>query len=183
MAVTSYTRPNPDETTRPHIVLVGTMATGKTSVGQIVAERLGRPLIDSDQQIQTELHLTVESIETTHGIKLVHALESEMLKNAIESNEPSVIAAAGSVVETHENRELLRRCEQTVWLRIRADTALDRAKHDARGGYRPDFALSLESMSKLITARSPLYAEVASIVIDADDLTLEQAADQVLQSL
>ena len=81
-----------------HLVLVGMMGTGKTTVGTVLAQRLGRPLIDSDAEVEARTGRTVREIFETDGEAAYRALETEALVDALASPVPAVIAAAGGVV-------------------------------------------------------------------------------------
>ena len=80
--------------TQGHLVVLGMMASGKTTVGARVAKQLGRRFFDSDQQI-TEAHgRSVHEIARTDGLERAHALEWSAFLDAISAPRPSVVAAA-----------------------------------------------------------------------------------------
>jgi phospholipid transport system substrate-binding protein len=91
-----------------HLVLVGMMGAGKTTVGRILGERLGRRVVDSDQVIESRTGRTVREIFATDGEAAFRALETEALIEALTEQEPLVIAAAGGVVLSEQNRAALR---------------------------------------------------------------------------
>ena len=74
------------------------MGTGKTTVGKIVAQRLGRPFFDSDELIESRTGRTVRQIFRDDGEDAFRAEESRALLDALASPVPAVIAAAGGVV-------------------------------------------------------------------------------------
>lgn len=167
-----------------HLVLVGLMATGKTTVGRILAEALDRPLLDSDHQVEERTGRTVREIWATDGEDVFRSLESEALAEALDRSEPCVIAAAGGVVLGEANRERLGRADaHVVWLRARPETLLDRleATDDT---HRPlldgDAAGTLKAMFE---SRGPLYLAVADRIVDVDGATPDQVADQILTGL
>jgi shikimate kinase len=161
-----------------HVVLIGLMATGKTTVGEEVARRLDRPFIDSDQQIEAATGRTVREIWTSDGEPAYRRLESRALAEALQSERPSVVAAAGGVVLDAGNRERLRRAGTVVWLDANPDVLVERA---ASGDHRPllddDPDTALRTMAR---ERRPLYEEVATDRIDATSLAPGAMVERVL---
>ena len=76
-----------------HVVVLGMMASGKTSVGQALARRTGRRLLDSDQQILETHGQEVRAIAEAQGIDEVHRLEKEAFHAAMQAPRPSVLAS------------------------------------------------------------------------------------------
>ena len=148
-----------------HVVLVGMMGVGKTTVGTRLAEALGRPFADSDAMIEARTGRTVREIFEADGEPVFRALESECLAESLESTTPTVIAAAGGVVLDPANRALLRRAATVVWLRAPVSVLVDRV---ASGEHRPAVEVDPEgTLSRMEEARSELYAEVADVVVDS----------------
>jgi shikimate kinase len=163
------------------LVLVGMMGSGKTSVGRLVASALGRPLLDSDEQVEANAGRSVRDIFESEGEAAFRRLESEALEEALARSAPVVVAAAGGVVLSPSNRSLLRRRATVVWLRARPETL---ARRVGEAGHRPllgdDPAAAL---ARLDAERRPLYEEVADAVVDVDDIDAEQAASAVLAAV
>lgn len=162
-----------------HLVLVGLMGTGKTTVGRRVAEILERPFYDSDEMIEARTGRTVRQIFVDDGEAAFRAIETEVLHDALAATEPAVIAGAGGVVLQEANREALRRLAgRVVWLRAEPATLLSRVM---RSGHRPllddDPAGTLSRMHR---DREALYRDVADLVIDVDDLNVGRVIAAVL---
>jgi shikimate kinase len=112
-----------------HIVLVGLMGAGKTTVGRQLAALLGRPFVDNDQQVVAASGRTVAEISTRAGVAEMRRLEREALAEALESRVPAVITAAAGVVLDDETRRWL--CAPFVaWLRVDPATLAVRVSHD-----------------------------------------------------
>lgn len=163
-----------------HLVLVGMMGAGKSTVGRILSERLGRPLVDTDQRIEASTGKTVRQIFADEGEPAFRALETQVLRESLEQDDPSVIAAAGGVVLDPENRRLLVESDaRVVWLR--ADTALlvERVRN---GAHRPlldeDPATVLQRMAE---TRGDLYREVADLIVTVDGRPANEVAEAVLR--
>lgn len=163
-----------------HLVLVGMMGAGKSTVGRILSERLGRPLVDTDQRIEASTGKTVRQIFADEGEPAFRALETQVLRESLQQDDPSVIAAAGGVVLDPENRRLLVESDaRVVWLR--ADTALlvERVRN---GAHRPlldeDPATVLQRMAE---TRGDLYREVADLIVTVDGRPANEVAEAVLR--
>src|SRR5438270_12772397 len=97
-----------------HVVLIGMMGAGKTTVGSRLARAMDRPFVDSDVQVEQRTARTVREIFETDGEAAYRAIESEVLAEALGSEEPAVIAAAGGTILDPTNRRPLRVCGTSV---------------------------------------------------------------------
>jgi len=153
----------------PHIVLVGLMATGKSSIGEPLAEELGRELTDSDSWIEARTGRTVRQLWDDGGEDAYRPLERQHLEESLDSTSPLVIAAAaGTILEPDLRDRLVSPAAFTVWLRADPAWLADRAgKKDHRPLLGDDPLAVLTGMHE---RRGPLYAEVADLVLDVDGL-------------
>lgn len=156
------------------ILLVGMMGSGKTTVGRLLADRLGWTYIDSDEQVESRTGRTVKEIFESDGEDAFRQEETEALRAALSSAVPAVVAVAGGAVLSHANRELLRERGTVVWLRAPVAVLVERVRD---GDHRPllgdDPATAL---TRLDAERRPLYAELADLVIDVAELDPPAAA-------
>lgn len=159
------------------VLLVGMMGAGKTTVGRLVAAELGWPYLDSDEEVERTTGHSVRELFATSGEAAFRAAESTVLADAVARPGPAVVSVAGGAVLDPVNRSLLRRAGVVVWLRARPAT-LGARVGDGTGrpllGEQPPAALA-----RLDAERRPFYAEVADAVVDVDDLTPPEAAEQV----
>jgi shikimate kinase len=163
-----------------HVVLVGLMGTGKTSVGRVLAERLGRRLFDSDAIIEERTGRTVRQIFADDGEPAFRSLETDVLLEALDQPTPAVIAAAGGIILAEQNRVALQRAPaKVVWLRAEPDSLIERVR---TGLHRPliddDPAGTLRRMHQI---REPLYREVADMIISVDGRSVHDVAEAVLR--
>jgi shikimate kinase len=163
-----------------HLVLVGMMAVGKTTVSRLVGERLGRRVIDSDQVIEAQTGRTVREIFETDGEPAFRALETAALLDALAEPEPAVIAAAGGVVLSATNRAALKDAPaRVVWLRAEPATLVERIRP---GGHRPLLDGDPEgALQRMYTDRAELYREVADAIVTVDNRSVSDVVEAVLR--
>ena len=163
-----------------HLVLVGLMGVGKTTVGRVLAERLGRELVDSDERIEALTGRTVKQILSDGGVIELRRREADALFDALDDAEPRVIAAAGGVVLDRSHRKrLLAADADVVWLTGEPSLLGPRT---ATRGHRPWLDDDpVGTLQRMYDERRDLYLEVADRAVAVDGLTPEQVADRVLE--
>ena len=97
-----------------HLVLVGPMGAGKTTIGALLARRIGRPFIDSDPQLHALTGRSGRDLAAAEGVERLHHLESNALRDALSSQRPAVIAAAASIADDEEALDAVRRSRALV---------------------------------------------------------------------
>ena len=149
-----------------HIVLVGLMGSGKTTVGAALAAALGVPHRDSDTDIERETGMTGRQHAARDGIDALHALEARHLLDALGQTGTTVISTAASIVDDPACRQALRDpAHLVVWLDASAAALAARLKpDDHRPAIGPDMADVLEQQA---VQRTPALREVADLTLDA----------------
>jgi shikimate kinase len=151
-----------------HVVLVGLMGSGKTTVGAALAATLGVPHRDSDPDMERETGLTARALAARDGIDALHALEARHLLDALVQPGRTVISAAASTLDDPACRSALRKPSLlVVWLR--ADpTVLAARLHD--DDHRPDLGRDLDDViARQATDRDRALREVAGLTLDATE--------------
>ena len=162
-----------------HVVLVGLMGAGKSTVGNVVAARLGRELVDSDTRIEGRAGRTVKEILAANGVEALRRHESDALFDALAEGTPRVIAAAGGVVlDPAHRRRLIRSGAFVVWLDADPRLLVPRALTRTHRPWLDDDPVG--TLDRMHRERSPLYGEVASLIVTVDGLTPEQIADRIV---
>jgi shikimate kinase len=165
----------------PRLLLVGMMGAGKTTVGNLLAQRLGWPYRDSDADVEADTGLTVPEIFAREGEDAFRAAEARVLAEACASAVASVVSVAGGAVLNPDTRRRISRCGTVVWLRARPETLAARV---GDGAGRPLLGEDpAAALVRLNDVRAPLYAEIADVVVDVDDLAPEAAAERVLAAV
>lgn len=161
------------------ILLIGMMGAGKTTVGRMLAERLGWSRLDSDAQVQARTGKTVPEIFSEQGEAAFRAEEARALAEALATAEPVVVSVAGGAVLDPANRELMSRSGRVVWLRARPGTLAGRlGDGEGRPLLEHDPAASL---ARLDEVRRPLYSALADLVVDVDDLAPAEVTGRILE--
>lgn len=160
------------------------MASGKTTSGRLVAQRLGWGYLDSDEQVEERTGRTVKQIFEEDGEAAFRKEERAALEAAIAVERPLVIAVAGGAVMDPANRELLSRSGGTVaWLRARPETLAARVAASGQG-HRPLLADDPEGTLKRLDAeRRPTYESLADVIIDVEGRTVEEIAEHLVLHL
>lgn len=159
-----------------HVVLVGMMGVGKSTLARRIGRSLQRPVFDTDTEVVARAGHSIPEIFAADGEEAFRDLETEVLLELLARPEASVIAAAGGVVLRPRNREALSRAGTVVWLHAPVEVLLSRV---ATGTHRPALADDPEGVLRSMERdREELYAEVA-------DLTVESAGrfDAILEEI
>ena len=157
------------------IVLVGAPGSGKSTVGVTLAEQLGMPFADADAGIVERVGKPVAEIFADDGEATFRALEEQVTAELLDGS--GVLALGGGAVLSPRTRSALRG-HRVVWLRVSLSTAVKRVGLDTA---RPLLLGNVRGrLLALLNERAPLYAEVASEVIDTDDRTPAEVAKQIV---
>lgn len=166
--------------TPTHVILMGLMGSGKTTVGRLVAERLGWPMTDSDAAIEAGEGATVRAIRERFGTAALHALEARHLIEALATPGHAVICAAASTVDDpacrraiHDGASLL------VWLTTRPATAALRFDHQ---GHRPRYGEDTEAfLARQAIERGPRFRSLDPVELATDERSAEDLAAEVVR--
>ena len=165
-----------------HIVLVGLMGAGKTTVGAAVGERLGRPFVDTDDVVEATTGRTVAEIFATDGQDTFRVLERQALADACAAPVPSVLACGGGAVLDPDNRRRLHETGYVVWLQAPPAVLAERA---GRSGTRPLLAGggAQATLERLASIREAAYEAAADATVSTDGRTVAEVADAVIAAI
>jgi shikimate kinase len=151
-----------------HVVLVGLMGSGKTTVGEALAASLGVPRRDSDADIERETGLRGRDVAARDGIDALRALEARHLLDALQAPGTTVICTAASIIDEPACRSALRDgAHLVVWLHAGPEALAARLSHDDhRPGFGPDLAEVIRGQA---IRRTPWFQEVADLTLDATE--------------
>ncbi len=157
-------------------VLVGFMGAGKTTVGHIIAERLGQPFVDSDVEIEQRLGRNIREIFATEGETYFREMEHATVADLVRGPD-AVIALGGGAVEDPRTRALLRTA-RVIYLRVDYDEAMSRVQRDE---YRP--MLHRPDLDQVYKRRLPVYEDLSVLTIDTGGRGPDAIAREVLAEL
>ncbi len=164
------------------LALVGLRGTGKSTVGRILAERLGRPFADADLEIEAKAGRTIRSIFAEDGEPVFRDWEERILAE-LTARTNMILATGGGAVLREANRLRLRAFGFVVWLVADPTELAERLQADPeRLADRPALtsAGTLAELADVLQARTPLYRDVANLVVETAGKTPEEVASTIL---
>ena len=159
------------------VFLIGFMGAGKTTVGRILAGKLGFHFVDLDEIVESNAGKSVRAIFAELGEDEFRRLESDALERA-RGMKRTVIALGGGAFISEDNRAIIDQTGEAVWLDCPLEICLGRISRD---GSRPLLAGEAE-MKALLERRRPFYA-LADHVVQTGDCSAEEAAQRILDLL
>lgn len=167
---------------KSNIALIGFMGTGKTAVGRLLAEKLGKGFIELDALIEQRAGKTIPQIFVQDGEIAFRELEIEAARDAAEK-ENAVIACGGGVVLNQINIDRLRKHGMIIYLKASPEVILNRTSSDKNE--RPLLATEDKDskVETLLKFREPFYERAADITIDTSELEVTEVVEQILSRL
>jgi shikimate kinase len=163
----------------PGLYLIGFMGSGKTTIGRLLAERIGWDFADIDGDIEAGERRSIAEIFDTRGETEFRRIESEAIRKrvrAVSCGRPTVVALGGGAAAQPDNLDLITRHGLTIWLSCEFDTVVRRVGEDSA---RP-LARDREKFEQLYRERQESYKR-ADFRIDNDWETPEAAVDAIMK--
>jgi len=162
------------------VALVGLMGAGKSTVGRRLAGKLGRPFVDSDDEIEKAAGLSVADIFALHGEEEFRRVEHKVLQRLI-SGPPQVLATGGGAYLNPETRDMMRENAITVWLNADLETLWKRV---SRRNHRPLLRRpdAKQVLSNLFDERRPIY-ELADLTVPSVDGPHSKTVVSIIKAL
>jgi shikimate kinase len=171
---------NLEPSVRPRrIVLTGFMGSGKSTVGPLLARRLGWKFVDVDDVIESEAGTTVAQLFARHSESRFREVEHETISR-LSTAEEIVMALGGGAIERDQTRALLLNLPGTLLIHLEVELATTLARCQGTESTRPILA-DKSNLAKRYNHRLPLY-RTAHISIPVDALTPDQVADAILRA-
>lgn len=165
------------------VFLVGMMGVGKSTTGRLLAETLGWPYVDTDEEVPRRAGRTFEDIWETEGERGFREREAQAVAEVATREGNIVVALGGGAVLDESSRSIVKRSGLVVWLRADPLTLFGRLG-EAAGAARPLLRSGPEAaLRKLAETRAPIYESVADLVFDVDRMNPRDVADAIADAL
>lgn len=160
-----------------NIYLTGFMGTGKTSVGELLAQRTGWSFVDLDVRIAERQGMSIADIFARKGESFFRALEKKILKETAGLTE-QVVSCGGGIVLDPENRTLMKRTGRIVCLTARPEVILERTRESL---HRPLLNVKdpVQKIAELLGERAACYAQ-ADLMVDTSELNIRQVVETII---
>lgn len=165
---------------RNKIYLIGSMGSGKTTIGKMLASKLHLPFIDIDKKIEQEEKMVISDIFKENGENYFRKIESDILKKYSALNE-FVISTGGGAVLSQDNKKILNNGYK-IYLKISIDAQYNRVKHRK---HRPlliegDLKTILKDLDEV---RGVIYSDLADLVVDVSYLDKEDVLSSIMNQI
>ena len=169
-----------DHAPKKTIVLVGIMGAGKSTVGKILADRLGMRFIDADQEIERAAGCTITDFFEKYG-EVEFRKGEERVISRILAGEPCILATGGGAFMSEATRLLIKKMARSVWLRVSFEVL---AKRLEKRSDRPllQTADPQQTLKALIKKRYPIYND-ADFIVDAENDGVDITVSKVVECL
>ena len=163
-----------------NLVLVGYRGTGKSTVGKLLAERLGMRYVSMDYEITNKVNMSIPEIVEKFGWDIFRDLESEVTKE-LTRQDGLVIDTGGGVIERQENVGYLRVNTIVFWLSASVAAIASRIQGDTSRPALTSGKTYLEEVADVLANREPKYKATAHYEIGTNDTSPRQVADKIIE--
>jgi shikimate kinase len=162
------------------LVFVGLMGAGKSVIGKMSAAAMNVPFVDSDQEIEKVSRMSIADLFESYGETEFRALEERVIRRLLKGG-PMILSTGGGAFIHDRTRSVIKRRGLSVWLRADLEVLWERVR---KRGHRPLLKTEnpKETLSSLLEARYPIYAE-ADIVVQSRDVHKETIVGEVLDAV
>ncbi len=163
---------------QPHLLLIGMMGSGKSSVGRQISTLTGRLFSDTDSMVEAYYRMPIPKIFKEQGEESFRQYEHEMIDLALDDERPGIIATGGGAITLAANRELIWKKAWVVYLQASPEALLSRIRLD---GSRPLLQSNqdpLDTISELLRQRIPYYRK-AHLTIDVEERNVRNIAKAI----
>ncbi len=167
------------------IILIGYRASGKSTVGRLLAQKMKIPFLDTDQMIEEAAGIEIKELVAGQGWKAFREKETEAIA-LLEGESPGVVSTGGGAVLSAENREALKKTGPLVYLKAPLADLIERLRRDEeKKQTRP--SLTGESLvaetAAVLQERIPVYEEAADFAVDTEGKSVVRVSEEIYQYL
>jgi shikimate kinase len=167
------------------ICLIGYRGTGKSTVAQQLAQRLGWDWVDSDIEVERRTGKSIAELFADDGEAAFRDLEADVVAEVCRRDRTAIALGGGSVLRW-ESREAFRQCGAVVWLRASVEAIVARLRADETTAVRrPQLTRSggRREIEELLAVRTPIYRGCATLEVDTDGKAPAEIADEIVAAL
>lgn len=160
------------------LILIGYMGSGKTSVGQRLAEKDKLPFVDTDHYIEEQQSCSIKTIFEQQGEEAFRAMETDCLHKLLKEERQRVISVGGGLPLREENRSLLKQLGLVIYLKAEPDTIFERIRGDVT---RPLLQTDnpRKKIEEMMACRESAYLKAAELVIRVDGKTINEVTEEI----
>ncbi|WP_276327678.1 helix-turn-helix transcriptional regulator [Bradyrhizobium erythrophlei] len=164
------------------IALIGLRGAGKTTLGRMLAKKIGWSFVELNKEIEAQNGLSVAEIIALYGQEGFRRMEQTALTQLLARKELMVLATGGGIVSEALTFDLILSSFYTIWLKAEPEEHMARVRR--QGDLRPmaDDRSAMAELRNILVSREPLYAR-ASAVVDTAGLSVDAAAARLIDSV
>jgi XRE family aerobic/anaerobic benzoate catabolism transcriptional regulator len=164
------------------IALIGLRGAGKSTLGKMLAKRIGWSFVELNKEIERDNGLSVAEIIALYGQEGFRRMEQAALGQLLTRDEPMVLAAGGGIVSEPLTFDLILSSFYTIWLKAKPEEHMARVRR--QGDLRPmaDDRSAMAELRNILLSREPLYAR-ASTTVDTAGLSVDAAAARLIDAV
>ena len=164
------------------IALIGLRGAGKTTLGRIMAERIGWSFVELNKEIEQQNGLSVAEVIAMYGQEGFRRMEQAALGQLLSRRQPLVLATGGGIVSEPLTFDLVLSSFYTVWIKAEPEEHMARVRK--QGDLRPmaDDRSAMAELRTILKSREPLYARAAAVV-DTAGLNVKDAAERLMETI
>lgn len=168
------------------ITLIGYRGCGKSSVGPLLAERIGCSFVDSDTVVEVQAGKSIAAIFADDGEAAFRELETDVLEDLLDTP-PVVVATGGGAILAELNRQRMHEAGPVVWLDASAAVLAERIGGDDVSGKNNRPSLTgksvVEEVAEVLAVRRALYEQAATLTVDVESATPDQIAERIFDAV
>lgn len=165
-----------------NVVLIGYRGTGKSSVGKILATRLGHALLSTDEEVVRIAGQTIPEIVEQYGWEKFRDLESQVCQR-LDGREGLVVDTGGGIILRPQNVAILKHIGTVFWLTASVEAIAKRIGGDTQRPSLTGVKSFVDEIQEVLRERLPKYQATADHVIETEGKSLRKVADEILARL
>ncbi len=163
---------------KQHLILIGFMGSGKSTIGAKLSDKLQIPMVDTDKLIEEEQRLSITTIFERFGEAEFRQMETNLLKKLQGEEQPLIISTGGGLPLKKENSLLLKKIGLVVWLDVNKSTVLNRLKDDTTRPLLKGDNVEAK-VEALLANRREQYSVAADVIIAVNDVSKDQIVEKI----